>query len=254
MRTKPSAFTLLELLVTIGLFAILSVVLVATLSQVTTLWRRSSSHDEAVAQILKAKAILARDLTNSSGQLGQFATTRVGPSIAGSGFDGDALTFLSTDVGTVSSNWADNNKTGVATMQSEITYYLYVPNAPNPYGVATSPGAADGTGYEQQCAFKWLIRRVDTPANPPTTLMSWATLLPSAQPTSLATVKTATSQIQVIANQMFQFKVLKSTPYWSIQLSAAAVADATRKISLGRVPLANSSYTLVQQFTVPVNN
>ena len=139
-------------------------------------------------------------------------------------------------------------------MQSEITYYLYIPNAPNPFGITTAAGPPDSSGYEQQCAFKWLIRRTDTPVIPPTSVLPWSTLLPGAQPTSLANVKTATTQIQVVANQLFQLKVLHSSPYWTIQIAAVAVSDATHKIALGKVPLGNSTYSLVQQFTVPINN
>ena len=250
MPTKGRGFTVLELTITCMLFGVLSVVLVASLSQVTGLWRRSSSRDDAVAQILKAKAAITRDLNNASAQSGQFATTHVGPSLPGSGFDGDALTFLSSDNGT--SAWNNSVSTGQASMQSEITYYLYIPNAANAYGIVTPADghAPDSTGYEQQCPCKWLLRRVDLPAAPPMTMLGWSSLLPSTQPTSLA----STSQIQVVANQLFQLKVLASGPLWTIQLGAVAVADATHKIALGSLPLGQSSYTLVEQFTVPINN
>ncbi len=245
----------MELLISCVLFSILLTVLVATLSQVTALWRKSSSRDDAISQLLKTKALLTRDLTNASGQAGQSKTTTVGDTLAGSGHDGDALTFLSTDLGTASSNWNDSAATGQAAMQSEITYYLYIPNASNPYGVVTpKDGHLSDHGYEQQCAFKWLFRRVDSFSTPPTSVQAWSSLLPAAPPTTMGGFSTATSNTQLIANQMLEFRVLKAAPLWTIQLSAVAVADATRRAALGQIPLASSSFTLTQQFTVPVNN
>jgi hypothetical protein len=264
MRTKPSrsgpkkGFTIAETLLCCALFGILSLVLVATLTQVTSLWSRTNSHDDAIAQILKAKAFLVRDLANASSQPGQFANTTVTPSLSGSGWDGAALTFLTPYAAASSedSDWSANATSGRASMESEITYYLYVPNAPNRYGIVTPADGhpADGQGYEQQCAFKWLFRRVDHPAAAPTAVLPWLNLVPGPQPTSLMSLNNPTSKIQVIASQLLGFKVLKAAPLWTIELSSVAVADATHKSKLGFIPLAKSSYTVVEQFTVMTNN
>jgi type II secretory pathway pseudopilin PulG len=245
---RTLGYTLLELLITCALFMILSAVLVSALMQVTTLYRRSNSRDDAVRQLLKAKTALMRDLANCSQQPGQYTTGTVPPHL-GSGSDGDALTFLSSDTGSTSPTWSVSS-TGQASLASEITYYLVIPTAPNAYGMTCTAGLKDSAGYEQQDPFKWLIRRVDPPPTAAPAVVSplWLTWL--TQPSSMA----STATIQVVADQMFQFRVLAAAPVWNIQISAVAVSDATHQISVGSVPLEGSKFDLVEQFCVPANN
>ena len=242
------AFTLLEVTIACALFILLSGVLVVTLNRVTDIWRRSNSRDEAVRQLVKAKTALVRDLANGSGQPGQFANATV-PGHLGTGYDGDALTFLTPDDGTTSSTWSTQT-TGQAALGKEVTYYLVIPNAPNSYGITCSVGSPDSASYEQQCPFKWLIRLVNNaPTGAPQAVStSWATWL--TQPSSLS----SSSTFQVVADQMFQFRVLSTAPLWSIQMSAVAISDASHKVGIGSTALEQSPFTLVEQFTVPTNN
>lgn len=100
-------------------------------------------------------------LANSSSSPQLTNTTTVGPSI-GNGFDGDALTFLSSDDGSAGGNWtADQFHRSGHPGLPEITYYLVVPQATNRYNLTHSAGPADSSGYEQQFPLKWLVRRVD---------------------------------------------------------------------------------------------
>jgi hypothetical protein len=213
---------------------------------ISQIWQRTSARDDAIRQLHLARTRLVADLANSSRQPGQFATARVGPNL-GLGYDGDALSFLSSDDGSGQSTWTVDPATGAATPAAQITYYLVVPNAPK----ATScvAGAPDASGYEQQCPFKWLIRRVDpAPAPPPTIASSWTTFL--TRPTAII----QTPARQVVADQLLQFRVFSAAPTWTIRLSAVAVSEATRQITLGSVPLSQSKYTLVEQFSIPAHN
>lgn len=245
MRSRRG-FTVAELALSTAIFSMLLLVMLAALNQVSRLSLRTSSRDEAVGQLLKARAALLRDLANSSAGAGQFATTTVGPS-AGSGVDGHALTFLSSDKGDNSASWSSDPNTGASGMTSQITYYLVIPAVANSYGIVPAAGAADAQGHDQQFPLKWLIRRVD-PAGGTAVDPSWTSWL--VRPTG--PVNSATRQ--VISNRLFQFKVLSKAPVWTLELSAVAVQDARRKVALGSVPLSGSAYVVTQQVSVRAQN
>ena len=245
---------MLELMVTLAGFMLLSIVLAATLADVTKLWRRSDARNEAARQLLKAKASLMRDLSNSCAQRNQYATDQVPPSSspapALAGLQGDALTFLSTDSGTTGYKWT-TSATGKANVLSEISYYLAVPDASNAYGVQCSSGAPDANGYEQQDPFKWLMRQVAAAptSNPPVIDPLWVSCFASAP--SLASTSPT---LQIVADQMLGFRVLQSGPTWTIELSAVSVSEATHVAALGKVPLSTGPFTMVEQITVLSRN
>lgn len=243
MRRK-SAFTVVELMISLSIFALMSVVFVIVLKNVTDLWRKADAKDDVIRQLLKARSSLARDLTNASSKTNEVGVSNVGPH-GNPGFDGAALTFLSSDSGSNMANWTVG-PTGQAQLQTQVTYYLVVPSTPPPNGVSVTGGPADAHGYEQQNPFKWLIRRVDTgvsgfnagwnswliqPASP---------LLPAGQ--------------TLVAERMLGFRILRTGPLWSIELSAVALRDAQKHIALGRVPLASSAYTITERFGIRTNN
>lgn len=247
MRAKK-AFTILEVTLACAIFSVLTVVLTLVLRQVSEIWRKTNAKDDAVRQLLRVRSNLLRDLANSSRKAGQFATARVGPNL-GSGYDGDALTFLSSDTGQSEFSW-NVDTTGSAQIQSQITYYLVIPNAPNPDGAAIGAGPPDPNGYEQQHPFKWLIRRVDPPPGsvPQVVDPNWTSWLTRPSSTTLGPSQ------RVIANQLLGFRVLQSAPLWTVELSAVGVTEARRKLALGSVPLASSPYTIVQRFSLEAHN
>jgi len=247
MRVR--AFTVLEVLISMGIFAVLGVLLLASLRQTTGLWRRSAGRDEALRQLTLAKQSLTRDLLNSSRQVGQFASASVTPSL-GAGKDGDCLSFLSSDSGQSDENWQVNPASGQANVASQITYYCIIPNGPNPDDIAMVPGPPDANGYEQQFPGKWLMRRIDPPpgTTPPVLDPAWSSWV--VRPTTA----TSNASVQVAAKKLLNFRVLRTAPLWSIELRATALLDARHSLNLGSVPLATSPYTITQQFTVPARN
>ena len=171
-----------------------------------------------------------------------------GPSL-GAGKDGDALTFLTCENGTTPWNVTE---TGAAVMSAEITYGLFVPQNVNNMFSYTFPGVADADGYEQGCPFKWLLRRQDPVAAippDPTIPVNWTTTFLNRP----ALTVPAAGQ-QVVAHQLLGFRVLASGPVWQIELKAVAVEDAAHTIGVGPTALGNTSYTLVQQFTIAGHN
>lgn len=261
MVSKKRGFTVVEVMITCVLLVVLSSVLFSALQGVSRLWYKNSAHDDAVAQILRAKASLMRDLSNGSRQPGQFDTGHVGPNL--SGYDGDALTFLSSDSGAGGDAW-NATGSGQASLACQITYFLIIPSAANGLGFTPTSGAPDSAGYEQQDPCKWLIRRVDSPvpaASPQTLLPNWksvfgAPLRPGStvngSPTPLTGATSATQRL--VANQIFQFRVLKTAPTWNLQISAVMIKDAQRQVAIGSIPLNPSIYTVVEQCGITANN
>ena len=250
MSKHRRAFSLIELLISLGLFSLMTGLLWTTMQSTAQIWRRSSSRDNAQREILRARAHLTRDLANASRKLNQFATTQTGPSL-GAGRDGDALTFLTCENGTTPWNIT---ATGSSVMTAEITYALFVPVNVNTLYGHTFAGVADANGYEQGCPFKWLVRRQDPapaalPPADPQIPATWTTTLLQRP----ATTVPAANQ-QVVATQLLGFRVLGSGGMWQIELKAVAIEDASRHIGIGPSALGNTTYTIVQMFTVPAHN
>lgn len=247
MLSRRRAFTVVELSLACALFGLLTLLLASSLKNVSDIWRKTSGKDEAVRNLLRAKSSLLRDLGNSGGKAGQWAIASVPPTLTGK--DSDALTFLSSDSGTSQPAWTvDPN--GRATFASQITYYAVIPNRPNPGGTVVNSGPADAQGFEQQHPFKWLIRRVDpvASATPQALNPAWTSWL--TRPASYA----LGAQLQVVSDQLLQFRVLRGAPLWQLELRAVSVSEARRKISLGSRPLSQGPFTVVQQFSLSTNN
>jgi hypothetical protein len=243
MRVKRG-FTVMEVVLSTAIFSAILVVLLLAMRNVSGMTMRTHSRDEALAQVMKAKGFLLRDLGNSSARSNHWAQANVGPAP----HDGAAVTFLSSGDGSGSGSWSTDPNTGEATLGSQITYYLAIPNVANKYGIAFSAGPGDSQNYEQQYPLKWLVRRVDPPAAGPSVDANWTNWL--TRPTGPIN----TSTRSVAANNLFQFKVLQGPPVWTFELSAVAIVDARRKLDVGRVPLTGTPYVVVERFSVTANN
>lgn len=233
---RRRAFSLAEILVVLGLFSALSALLWLLLRDVSELWRKTDSKEEATRELVKVRNALTRDLCNASSS--QFATTHVGPHL-GAGFDGDAITFLSSDGGQSRPEW-QLDASGKARLASQVTYYLVVPD---PRG-DVSAGPADAQGYEQQDPYKWLIRRLD----------SGGTTLNSAWNGWLVRPGVLDPAAAVISNRLLGFRQIDPPPLLTLEISAVAIKDARHHGPLGAMPLSGGPYTLVQRFSLRLPN
>lgn len=246
---KRHGFTVIELAIAMGFMGLFSMMMFFALKNTSGVWRRTSSRDNAMRELVRARSFLSRDLMNGSARPNQFANTTVGPSL-GAGRDGDALTILTNDNETTPWNVTTS---GNSILRREVTYSLFVPNNVNTLYGSTFPGVADAQGYEQACPYKWLVRRIDpapavVPPNPePVIPATWTTFL--VRPSSKA--GTATTQV---VSTLLGFRVLASGGLWEFELKACAVEDARHTIGIGSTPLGSSQYTLVQRFSVPIHN
>jgi len=143
MRLRKRGATVVELMLACSLLSLLSLILLASLRQVTVLWQKIDAKDDGVRQLVKARTSLLRDLANSSSRTGDFAVASVGPNL-GAGKDSDALTFLSSDTGNGDPSWTVNPN-GQANFACQITYYCVIPNLAAP-PLPLTTGAPDAQG------------------------------------------------------------------------------------------------------------
>jgi len=89
MKTPLAGFTLLELLVALSIFALISAMAYGGLQTVMTQQQHTGARSERLADLQKAYRIMQRDLEQivSRGIRNEFGD-RIGPVVGGSGFDG----------------------------------------------------------------------------------------------------------------------------------------------------------------------
>lgn len=243
--------SLLELIFVFALFSALTLISVVCLKQVSGVWQKSSSRDRALRDLLKAESVLHRDLVNASKGHRQ---SQFGPILAGTGgvntSDGLALVLPHTEQEGLALSLG-----GSVVLNRLVTYYLAAPSNLTQLTGLNHNFVADSQGYEDQCAYKWLIRRESDaiPAGPnrlSEVPPNWLTSGVIEVPTQMW----REPQRRVVASNLLQFRVLQGPPMWEIRLTAVAVDDARRKLNLGSVPLSGTVYTLTHRVAVVAQN
>ncbi len=249
---KRRGFTVIELMITLMLFGILSTVSFVAIREASVVWRKTSSRDAVSKSLGRAWNSLRKDLENIKFGSQSFTTQKVTASL-GSGNDGDALCFLSPEDVNGDLAVADD---GAAFMVNNVIYYLIVPQNHDQLFGRHCTGGADAAGYEMQCPHKVLVRvtQDNNPTSGPSDpknnksenvlIPAWNTLL--TRPTSL---QGGTSQRKIVAANLLTFRILPDTTNSMLQVEMSAVAseDAARNIALGSVQLGNSPYTTTQR-------
>ncbi|MBT9584314.1 hypothetical protein IV102_13310 [bacterium] len=184
-------------------------------------------------QLFLVERSLMRDLADSSRRTGRWDTAPVACG-AGSLSTGDALAVVVPGAGTEE---LKIDAAGNQIANQLVTYYL-----------AVAPGivqafAPDAAGYEDQCPFKWLIRKNEAASQVPPNWLQGSVI---EQPTSLW----RDTQRKVVATDLLQLRIRRTPPTWEIEVSAVAIADARRKSALGAQPLSGSVFVIVHRFGV----
>lgn len=250
-RRLKRAVSVLELLCAVGLFGALAILSMLALRQVTKIWQRSSARDQAVRELLKAEAVLARDLANGAKTSPQSAyqPVKAGAGAISSG-DGLALILPSDQ-----QEQLNLDSQGQPVLDRLVTYYLAVPSNVNALSGLTQQFAPDSQGYEDQCAYKWLIRKetaapAAVPGGLPAVPANWLSGPEIENPTSFW----RNPDKRVVASNLLQFRVLKGPPTWEVTLTAVALADARRQIALGGVPLSPTTFAITHQVGLVAKN
>ena len=237
-------------MLSIGAFSVLALLTFYCLRQVTLMQLRNSGREEALRNLLRASEVLQRDLVNSAPGPEQFAfqAVNLGTSVHSS----DAVAVL---VDPQDQNGLTLDSGGGSVHTLAVTYYLAIP--PNVDSLAGTPQVmgADGQGYEDQCPFKWLVRKQEpapllAPPAVGTGLPPNWILNHLEQPTSLW----REPQRQVVSAEMLQFRILHGPPQWDIELRAAARDEARKNLALGQTPLSPTRFCLRQRITVITRN
>lgn len=252
MKRKQRGFSLVEVLLTTSLFAILALLSFIMLRRGSGLWRDLVESESANLQLAKAASHLRAELVSTG--IRHCALSSVPPSLAGGGKDGSAIWFLSAQDPATGEMVLKPD--GTPFWQRNILYYLAVPSGHQSCAGGIGPG-----GFDDRCPHKVLIRKVidsgvtTTPGGDPKTdeevLLSDATAYLS-RPSPYET------DAEQIANQLLWFQVSLGSPGLrgeiNIDLRAVAVREAQSKVSLGTVPLSSGPYTANRILSiVPMN-
>lgn len=220
--------TLLELSIALSLFGIISLVSFLALRQSAGVFTSTSSRDQAVQRLVKARQWLQSDLELIHLDPTTFATQTVPPSIGG-GADSDAVLFLS----------AIEPSTGEFQLKPDGSPYwtrniLYYGIVPTNYAEATGYAYAGGNdgGYECSCPAKQLVRVVidQNSGNDPNNVATADTLVPSLGPqlTRPSSYFRSPDRKTVVAN-LLTFRCRQLGQLLDVDLRAVAIAEAGRR-------------------------
>jgi len=250
--------TLIELVVTVALFSLVGLLLAASFTGATTIWRSTSASTDSQLALTKPRDDLTRDLQSTS-----FSTVQVtaGPSSLGY-VDGDALWFLSA-VDPATGRFM-RKVDGTPFWQRNILYYSVVPNDHTGLFGYTCTGGSDGSGYDVQCPHKVLLRKVIDKGSPtdPTDESTEEELLtpgevtayltrPNRFDTSSMLGEAGLSDVSMPTNSLLLFRCqLAPQPQWPrevrVELGAVSLATAAREVNIGSVPLSNTRFYNLQ--------
>lgn len=260
--------TLAEILVSTGVFALLLVVLTASVVQGEQAWRDTSAATRAERSLKRAVEAVREELAMTS--FAQIRTRPVPGSLAGT-YDGDAVWFLSA-VDPASGRF-QRKADGSPRWMRNILYYLVVPqNHAALYGY-TCTGGPGADGYDDRCPHKALVRKVIDAGAATTTDDSTPeeVLLTSAE---VAGYLTAPSGLDVsgmigepglenarlLAHELLGFRVfLAPEPSdfpteVQVDVRGVAVASAEHLVGVGTRSLSEGRFTLGYGFSVFPSN
>ncbi len=229
----------------IGLFALLSIITILSMRQITGLWKRTSERDLAMRELLRADRFLTHDLANSAAGDSQWLKQPVQAG-TGSVYTGDALAILIPSDDQVQLALTSG---GAPVLDRLVTYYPALSSA-----ISFAP-LADSQGYEDSCPYKWLVRKETAAPAPPD-----AYSLPAVPAGWMSSgVIEVPGQLWKEADrkvlcQLHQFRVVQTPPNWTLEITAIAVGEARSKLALGSVLLSPTHYAITHRISVHAQN
>ena len=247
--SRRRAFTLVEVMVAVALGAFIALITGSALINASRVFTKNSSRDAAFRELAKARRSLETDLI----QVSLNSSTIVqAPASLGGGADGDAIDYLSAVNVTSGKIVPQTDGSGSPYFYQNLIYYITVPSDHDTLFATTCTGGNEG-GYDYNCPHKELIRMVqdENPTFDPGDSTSQDNLLPS-----LLTFLTRpagfplTSNFRAVAINLVSFRINRLPGELEVDLRAAAILDARRKISLGTTSLRTGPYTIQQRFSI----
>ena len=244
-RPSPRGFSVIEVLVTMGLFSLMSLVGLMLLVQATSTNRRLDANEIASLQLKKAEQAIENDVQQSSYS---HSNSTVVPSLVAGPDDGSALWLLSPC--DPASGQIVQTAGGYPAWQRNILYYLIVPQDDS------CPGGAGPPGLDDRCPHKSLIRkRINLPSHPEPLLTSVVPYLtrPVGKSCDAMLSEPYLEEVTVVANNLLSFEVNRDTDLACqirVVLRAVAIEDAARLLSIGVVSLSADSHTQTLQLSL----
>jgi hypothetical protein len=244
--------TLIELILSFGLFSLLLVILTLSLTDSSKMWLRVAGKADAEFQLRKAvmrmrQDLLATDISQIKVGTGTpsvwFLSNSAPPVLHG---PNDSTTYV-----------AQYNTDGTPRWQREILYYLIKPANHDAYAGMSCPGSTSDSS-DSVCPHKLLIREeIDQKApagTDPTnafvaqTLSDPTTFLTAPTGTNVAPLVTGTVvKSEVVAINLLSMNVTLGPPADAreviVDLRAVRLADAAHNIAIGTSDLSTSRYT-----------
>lgn len=248
-------FTLLEQLLVVGMFALISTVLFVILHQGFGQLRALSSRSDAQNQLNRAAYWLKKDLERANPD--QIGVKRVSSSTGA----GDVIWFLSAEDPTVADfdeRFRRNQGTARPQWQCHVIYYLI---RPSDYAAVSNGGSASidtDPRADYYAAHKFLIRKVvDRPGQE--VLMTDGeidayTTAPANHDLSALLSEPGVQSCKVVADHMLSMEASLSERMLTLDLYAVQVAEAQRKVALGAVSLKDSPFTQHQLLRLILKN
>ena len=269
-------FTLIETLLSLGMFSVMAILLFQATRQGTQAWRNVETRFEAQMNLRRAEATLLQDLKGCS--RASVNVTRV-PS------GGDAVWFLTATNTQVT--FAGNETTGAiqrdpndgtALWQRNVIYYLARPTAATHNDIskgtscAADPSDTSTLGTEDRyCPHKMLIRKVvalpgfsSTVAEPSIGAGISAYL---TEPLGFSTANMLAEAFldnplaapqppapKIVAPNLLSFRITRVGLFVQVDLRAVRILEAQKEVGVGVTPLDTSRYILQHQFLVLPSN
>lgn len=260
-KARPHGFSLVELMLSLVLLAILLFVTAASLRNSQQVWRQVVGSTSSEDQMKRAYVFLRRDLEMAGGNLG---VSTVPGSLTAS-FDGDVLWFLSPLDPTTGKVARKAN--GFPLFMRNVIYYTVVPNNHlNIYGANCAGGAGPG-GYDDRCPHKVLVRKVvdigtttvatnDLTEEPLMTLAQVTPYLtrPNGFSTAAMTSEAGVSTVSLVARQLLLFRVTLVPGPLQVELRATNLMRAAKSVSVGTTSLYASPLTSELKLTLAPGN
>ena len=254
---RRAGVSLVEAMLAMALFGLLSLALAQAVREASKIWRRSTGETTARLSLRQTQRKITSDL--SAGSIAQIGIAGGPVQLASGGRNGDAVWCLSA-VDPASGNF-QRKLNGSPFFQNNVLYYLAVPaQHAQLYGM-TCPGFRDANGYDQGCPHKVLIRKVvDFGA----ATVAGETLMTASdvaayltQPAGLSVTSMQSEAgvrgVSLAAASLISLRAVKGTltGAQSVDLDASALSllDAQRTLRVGAVDLTDTDFTTHLRFT-----
>lgn len=247
---RACGFTLLELLVTVSLFSIVTLVSFVLLMRGGELWRDTSGQHTSTISLAKIDRHFRQDLPQAS--KASVSTDSVPGSLAGAP-DGSALWFLSARESGNGSPVRKND--GTPFWQRNVLYYLAVPtDHQQTYGMVCT--GATGIQNDDYCPHKVLIRVVidsGSPTGPTSDLTTEEQILtdvtpyllrPSGQNVPTLLSMSEVESVEIVASPLLYFEAQKTDDEVAIEVGATSLEGLGRKARVGSETLVNHTNTM----------